>query len=113
VRSEAFGKGDVFVSRSHAPEFRRRVVEFVREGRAVSVVAAELGVSEAMVYRWRRQDRIDRGERPGLSSVERAELAAARRTIRELETELEITKRAPVLFAESDVRPRGITARRR
>jgi len=49
------------MSRSYAPEFRRRVVELVRSGRAVSVVAAEIGVSEATVYRWRAQDRIDRG----------------------------------------------------
>ena len=71
------------MSRSYAPEFRRRVVELVRSGRSVSVVAAEIGVSEATVYRWRAQDRIDRGERPGLSSGERSELARARRRIRE------------------------------
>jgi len=59
-------------------------------------------VSEATVYRWREQDRIDRGERPGLSSVERVELAQAQRRIRELETELEITKKASALFAESE-----------
>ena len=46
------------------------------------------------------------GERPALSSSERAELAVARRRIRELETELEITKRASALFAESEVRPK-------
>jgi len=63
------------VSRSCAPEFRWRVVECVREGGSVRVVATEIGVSEATVYRWRQQDRIDRGERPGLSSVERVELA--------------------------------------
>jgi len=72
-------------------------------------VAAEIGVSEATVYRWQAQDRIDRGEQPGLSSVERVELAAARRRIRELETELEITKKASALFAESEVRPKGST----
>jgi transposase len=66
-------------------------------------------VSEATVYRWRQQDRVDRGERPGLSSVERVELAQARRRIRELETELEITKRASVLFAEGEMRPKGST----
>jgi transposase-like protein len=66
-------------------------------------------VSEATVYRWREQDRVDRGERPGLSSVERVELAAARRRIRELETELEITKKASALFAQGDVRPKGST----
>jgi transposase len=97
------------VARSYAPEFRRRVVEFVRSGRAVSVVAAEIGVSEATVYRWREQDRVDRGERPGLSSVERVELAQARRRIRELETELEITRKASALFAEGEVRPKGST----
>jgi transposase len=97
------------VSRSCAPEFRRWVVELVRSGRSVGVVAAEIGVSEATVYRWRAQDRIDRGEQPGLSSVERVELAVARRRIRELETELEITKRASALFAETEVRPKGST----
>jgi transposase len=97
------------VPRSYAPEFRRRVVELVRGGRSVGVVAAELVVSEATVYRWRQQDRVDRGERLGLSSLERVELAQARRRIRELETELEITKRASALFAESEVRPKGST----
>ena len=94
---------------SYAPEFRRRVVELVRGGRSVGIVAAEAGVSEATVYRWREQDRVDRGERPGLSSLERVELAQARRRIRELETELEITKKASALFTGSEVRPKGST----
>jgi transposase-like protein len=86
-----------------------RVVELVQQGRSVGAVAAEVGVSEATVYRWCGQDRIDRGERPGLSSVERVELAQARRRIRELETELEIVKKASVLFAEGESRPKGST----
>ena len=95
--------------RSSAREFRRRVVERVREGVSVRAVATEIGVSEATVYRWREQDRIDRGERSGLSSVERVELAQARRRIRELETELEIVKKASVLFAEGGPRRKGST----
>ena len=35
------------VPRSYAPEFRRRVVDLLRGGRPVSVVAAEIGVSGA------------------------------------------------------------------
>ena len=97
------------MARSYAPEFRRRVVELVRSGRPVCVVAAEIGVSEATVYRWRAQDRIDRGERLGLSSVEQSELAQARRRIRELETELEIAKKASALFAAGEVRPKAST----
>ena len=95
--------------RSYAPEFRRRVVELVRSGRSVGVVAAETEVSEATVYRWRTQDEVDRGERPGLSSGERSELAVARRRIRELETELEITRKASALFVADGVRPKGST----
>jgi transposase-like protein len=75
----------------------------------VGVVAAEIGVSEATVYRWRAQDRIEHGERPGLSSVDQSELAQARRRIRELETELEITKQASALFSAGEVRPKGST----
>jgi transposase len=92
--------------RSYAPEFRRQVVELVGGGRPVSVVAAEIGVSEATVYRWCRQDRIDRGEQPGLPSVERVELALARRRIQELETELEIVRKASALFGEGELRPK-------
>lgn len=45
--------------RTYDPEFRRRVVELVRAGRPVRVVAAELGLAEATVYRWKSQDLID------------------------------------------------------
>jgi transposase len=60
----------------------------VRAGRPVRVVAAELGLAEATVYRWKAQDLIDRGVKPGASTSERGELAAAKRRIKELETEL-------------------------
>jgi len=93
--------------RSYAPEFRRRVIELVRRGRPVTEVAAQVGVSPPTLYRWKWQDEIDRGERDGTSSAERSELALARRRIRELETELEITKKAAALFAEEGVRPKG------
>lgn len=47
--------------RGYPPEFRRRVVALVEEGRKVCAVAAELGVSEQTIYTWRRQARIDAG----------------------------------------------------
>jgi putative transposase len=91
--------------RTYDSEFRRRVVELVRSGRSVAVVCAELGLAEATVYRWKAQDLIDRGEKPGRASVERGELAAANRRIRELQTELELVKKAAALFQEG-VRPK-------
>ena len=80
------------------PEFRRRVVEVVEGGRKVAEVAADLGVSEQSIYTWRRQARIDAGVEAGLTSAEKAELAAARRRIRELETEVAIHRRATELL---------------
>ena len=60
----------------------------------VASLSKDLGVSDQTIYNWRRQDLIDRGVEPGSTSVEHAELRAARRRIRELETDLAVTKRA-------------------
>ena len=84
--------------KGYPPEFRRRVVELVEGGRKVAEVAADLGVSEQSIYTWRRQARIDAGVEVGLTSAEKAELAAARRRIRELETEVAIHRRATELL---------------
>jgi transposase-like protein len=86
--------------RTYDPEFRRRVIDLIKAGRPVRVVATELGLAEATVYRWKAQDLIDRGITPGVSTSERGELAAARRRIQELETELVLVKQAAALFEE-------------
>ena len=64
--------------RTYDPEFRRRVVELVRAGRPVRVVAAELGLAEATVYRWKAQDLVDRGVKPGTLTGDRGQLAGLR-----------------------------------
>ena len=86
--------------RGYPPEFRRRVADLVEGGRKVAEVAAELGISEQTIYTWRRQARIDAGIEAGLTTSEKAELAAAKRRIRELETELEIHRRATEFLRE-------------
>ena len=45
-------------------EFRRRAVELVRAGQSVPKAAADLGITDACLYGWVKQDRIDRGELP-------------------------------------------------
>jgi transposase-like protein len=69
-------------------------------------VARQLEVSVHSIHAWRRQEQIDRGELPGLSSVEREELKVARARIRQLETELAVHRRAAELLKES-VHPKG------
>src|SRR6476659_9058780 len=90
----------------YAPEFRRRALDLVASGRKVADVAHDLGVSGQSIYNWRRQDQIDRGDRPGLRTEELTELAAARRRIAALEAELAATRRAQELLKEA-VRPKG------
>lgn len=98
------------MGRSYAPEFRRRVVQRVRSGRSVKSIARELKLPEGTVFRWLAQDRIDRGEGPGQTSMQRSELAAARRRIRELETELAIIKEASEFYNSLDkISPKGNT----
>ena len=86
--------------RGYPPEFRRKVLDLVEAGRPIAEVAQALGISDQSIYTWRRQDRIDRGLVPGLASSEKAELAAAKRRIAELETELHAMRRAMELVRE-------------
>jgi putative transposase len=87
--------------RGYPPEFRRRVLDLIDAGRKVRDVARDLGLSEQTIYVWRKQHRIDQDLEPGLSSSERAELAAARRRIVQLETELKIARRAAELLKDA------------
>ena len=96
--------------RGYPSEFRRRVVELVEGGRKVAEVAADLEISEQTIYTWRRQARIDAGLEVGLTTSEQAELAAAKRRIRELETELAIHRRATELMKEK-TGPKGRSRR--
>src|SRR4051812_15237436 len=87
-----------------------QVIDLVEAGRPVAQVGADLGISGQTVYAWRRQHLIDIGRLPGGTSAENAELAAARRRIAELETELAIHRRASellgkVVLRKGDSRP--------
>ena len=92
--------------RRYLNEFRRKVLDLVEAGKPVAEIAELLGVTGQTIYTWRNQDLIDRGLRPGITTAESVELRAARRRIRELETELAVTKRANELLKEQ-TNPRG------
>jgi transposase len=68
-------------------------LDLVEAGRSVADVARDLEISHQSIYTWRRQDRIDRGLEPGLTSGKKAELATAKRRIAELESELGAMRR--------------------
>lgn len=81
--------------RGYPPEFRRKVLNLVEAGWPIAEVAKALGSSAQSISTWRRQDRIDKGLLPGLSSHDHDELVAARRRIAQLETEPAVTRMPP------------------
>ena len=94
----------------YSSEFRREACERMLAGGAVKDLAVELGVSDATLYKWRRQALIDAGQGPGIKSYEADRLAQARRRIKDLEAELKLVKAAAALFDETEViSPKGST----
>ena len=90
----------------YPPEFRRKVLDLIAAGRSVASIAADLGVSDQTIYTWRKQELIDTGQVPGLTTFEAAELRAAKRRIAELESELAVTRRANELLKEQVASPK-------
>ena len=95
--------------RRYPPEMRRQVIDRARSGTRVKQLAATFQVSEATVYNWTKQDKIDRGEIAGLSTDQAIELAAARRRIRQLETELAVSRKVNEVFLSQDLAPKAST----
>jgi transposase-like protein len=101
------------VPRRYPVEFRRKVLDLIEAGKPVAEVAERLGVTAQTIYNWRNQDQVDRGLRAGVPTSESAELSAARKQIRDLETELAVTKRAnELLKAQSDLKGGGRSSRK-
>lgn len=93
--------------RPHPSEFRERAVALARErAKPLDQLAKDLGISSSCLRNWVRQAGIDRGEREGLTTEERAELVKLRREKRTLEMEVEILKRAAAYFAKENVVPK-------
>ncbi len=95
--------------RPYPVEFRARAVALVRAGKPITRAAAELGISQSCLHLWVRQDQVNRGELPGVSTTESAELRRARKRIRQLELEVEILTKASQFLAEDKPHPKGFT----
>src|SRR5205814_8795434 len=94
------------VPRRDPAEFRRKVLDLMAAGRPGAPVAHDLDISAQVIYTWRRQQLIDSGQIPGMTSSDQAELVAARKRIAELENELAIHRRAAELLGDV-VSPKG------
>lgn len=72
----------------------------IGDGRSIRSVAEGLGVSETSLGNWVRRSRIDSGEREGLTTSEKAELAELRRENAKLRMERDLLKRATALWVK-------------
>ena len=89
-------------------EFHERAVRLARgTERPIADVARDLGVHPKTLQLWVRQDEADNGSRINqLATVEREELTALRREVRDLRRANEILKAASVFFARELDQPR-------
>ena len=98
---ENMGKKRARPRRSFTPEFKAEIVELCQRGdRTVRQVSQDFDLTETAVRDWVKQADLDAGTRSdGLSSDEKAELAALRRENRRLREDVDILKRATAFFA--------------
>ena len=95
----------------YSPEVRARAVRMVLEHQgdhpsqwaAISSIAGKFGCTAETLRKWVRQTERDAGERPGLTSDERARLKALERENRELRQANEILRKASAFFAQAEL----------
>ncbi len=93
------------------PELRERGVRMLRESledhasewAAMKSVAGKLGCSPETLRTWVRQAERDAGQKPGLTSDEKARMKELERENRELRRANEILRKASAYFAQAEL----------
>ena len=94
-----------------SPEIRDRAVRMVLEHRseyetkwaAIESIAEKIGCSAESLRKWVGQAERDTGQRPGLTTDERARLKQLEREVFELRRANEILKKASAYFAQAEL----------
>ena len=100
------GKGN-----RYSPELKERAVRMVLEHRpnhtsqwaTIRSVAEKLGCTSEALRRWVAQAERDTGQRPGLTTDERAQLKELQRENFELKRANEILRKASAYFAQAEL----------
>lgn len=90
-------------------EFRDDVVRVARNrepGVTLEAIAADFGIHAMTLSGWIKKADVEDGLRPGVTSVESAELREAKKRIRLLEQENEVLRRAAAYLGKANL-PKG------
>jgi transposase len=91
--------------RSFSQQYKAETVALIRNsGKSIAQVCRDLDLAESVVRRWVAQAEIDAGQREGLTTGEREELARLRKEVRVLREERDILKKAAAFFAKETTR---------
>lgn len=87
--------------KNYSEEFKRDAVRLLRSRGAqkVTELAASIGVTSSMLYRWQSTHGAQAKESAANSESDREEVERMRRRLRELEQENSLLKKAAALFA--------------
>lgn len=89
------------IRRSFTEEFKREAVAMVLDdGRRIVDVAEAVGVGDGTLGNWVRLEKIERGERAGLTRDDRAELVELRKENARLRMERDLLKRATAFWVK-------------
>ena len=88
--------------RKYTKEFKKDSVEFfIRSGKSATKVAADLGISHDLLYRWKREyEEHEEKAFPGQGKPIEAELAALKRELADVKMERDILKKAVSIFSK-------------
>ena len=75
----------------------------------MSQLVETFGISQASIYMWLTQEKIDRGEIEGERTDQALELAAAKKRIKQLETDLAVSRKVNEIFLDQDIAPKAST----
>jgi transposase len=88
------------------PEFRRDAVRMVLdEDRPIAEVGRAIGVNPGTLGNWVGLERVERGERDGLSADERADLVELRAENAQLRMERDLLKRSLAFWVRETSAP--------
>src|SRR5699024_382007 len=102
----------ITMATKYPKEFRDDVVQVAlnREpGVTIAQIAKDFGIHVGTLDKWLRQERIEAGEKPGVTRAENDELRELRRRNRLLEQEVEVLRRAAAYLSQAHLPGKGST----